>query len=587
MSRAAAIAMLAFTVLTPVGRQAHAQTASAATVSAPDLIYENARVYTVNAKFELAQAVAIRGDKIVAVGSTAEIRRLAGPQTKVVDLAGKPLLPGFADNHVHLGGPLQPWKYGGMIGELPAWIRGADTIPKVLEAIKGQVATLPKGSWIVGELSREQWPNGTLPGRIDFDKVAPDNPVAIARGPHTLLVNSAALKAARITRETTAEGGEIVHGPDGEPNGKILESARRLIWEVMPPETREGGGGKEASLAEWHKLFTQLVDLGVTSVNIAGVRPADLKLVQEMYDRWGDELPRAVVQVRLWPGYDHHADPEIGVKESIAEVDALPDPKTIFTHPKLKAGAIKMSIDGGLSAPIMWTTKPYENRPGFHGEQRIPDSVFYRVAKRAHERGWQLGIHVMGDGAVVMVVDQLERIYKEVPGKDDTRDYLHHVAVMPPESTMKKMGKLHINVASQPGFLLALGSYADEALSPYDEAHQDPSRSLLNHGVRVSYGSDAGPYGPIAGIYAAVTRRGWNDVVHGAEEAVTVPEAIEMHTLEPAYFNFEEAVRGSIEPGKLADLVVLDTDPMTIDPVRIQDIKIERTIIGGKEIFAR
>jgi predicted amidohydrolase YtcJ len=247
-------------------------------------------------------------------------------------------------------------------------------------------------------------------------------------------------------------------------------------------------------------------------------------------------------------------------------------------------GAVKMSIDGGLSAPIMWTTKAYENRPGFHGEQRIPDSVFYRVAKRARELGWQLGIHVMGDGAVVMVVDQLERIYAETP-PSERRDYLHHVAVLPPEATLAKMSKLNIGVASQPGFLLSLGSYADEALGPDDEPHQQPSASLVKRGIRVSYGSDAGPYGPISALYASVSRRGWNGVVHGPQEAMSMADAIRMHTIEPAYFNFDEKTRGSITPGKVADFVVLNVDPFSVAPDAIKDIKINCVIIGGRELI--
>jgi len=192
----------------------------------------------------------------------------------------------------------------------------------------------------------------------------------------------------------------------------------------------------------------------------------------------------------------------------------------------------------------------------------------------------------MGDAATVMVANELEKILKENP-RADHRHYMHHVAVLPPEDTLQKMGANHINVASQPGFLLALGSYADEALEPEREATQQPSRSLLNHGIRVSYGSDAGPYGPISAIFAAVTRIGWNGVVHGKDEAVTVKEALTMHTLEPAYFTFDEKTRGSIEPGKVADFVVLDTDPLTAAPERLQDIKVERTIIGGREVFTR
>jgi predicted amidohydrolase YtcJ len=216
----------------------------------------------------------------------------------------------------------------------------------------------------------------------------------------------------------------------------------------------------------------------------------------------------------------------------------------------------------------------------------MPDAAFARVARRAHELGWQLGTHVMGDAAVVMVVNELEKILGAAP-RGNHRHYLHHVAVPPPDDTVKKMARLQIMVASQPGFLLGLGSFADEALEPAREARQQPSRSLLEHGVRVSYGSDAGPYGPLAALYAAVTRRGWNGVVHGPEERVTIEEAIRMHTLEPAYFTFDEQQQGSIEVGKVADLIVLEQDLLRIDPEQIPSARIERTIIAGREVYNR
>jgi predicted amidohydrolase YtcJ len=554
---------------------------------APDVIYVNGKVVTVNASFDITQAVAVSGDKISAVGSTADIRRLASPATKVVDLGGKTMLPGFNDNHIHLGAELQPWKYSSMIDAVDPWLVGVDTIPELLAALKAQADKAPPGQWITGSLSREEWPNTGLPTRLDFDKVAPNNPVAIGRGPHTLLVNTKALEAAKVTKETETHGGEIVRDANGDPTGKVLESARRIIWDAMPPGTREGGLSAEQRIVQWKDFLHQLMSLGITSANVASIRPNDVPLVNALYQRYGADLPRLVLQMRVSPGYDTTDDIEAGVRQAIAELDSFgADRSKVFTHPKLKMGAVKMSIDGGLSAPIFWSILPYKDRPGFHGEQRIPDSAFYRVAKRANELNWQLGIHTMGDGAAVMVVDQMARILKEQP-RPDHRNYLHHVAAKPPETTIRTMATNGIGLASQPGFLLALGSYADEALEPDAAELQNPSRSLLNAGVRVSYGSDGGPFGPIAAIFASVTRVGWNGVVHGREERVSVREAITMHTLEPAYFTFDEKAKGSIEVGKAADFVVLSADPLMVDPMRLQDITVERTIIGGKEVYAK
>lgn len=554
----------------------------------PDTIYHGGSIVTVNSEFEVAEAVAVAGGRIVAVGSTEEVKALATPQTTLVDLKGGALLPGFYDNHIHLGGPLQPWKWAGMIDKVPDWLQGVDTVPELKEAIAGQARKTPKGEWIIGEVPREDWPNSALPTRWDLDEVSPDHPVVIARGPHTYLVNSRTLELAGVTRDTRVPGGQIVLGEDGEPNGKILESAKKVIQAVMPGSSHAHGSvgdSKEATLADWRTFLGQLVGLGVTSVNVAGVRPDGLELVETLYERWGDELPRMTVQLRVSPGYDTHDDVEAGARESIGEIEAIGDPSKFFKHPKLKMGAVKMSIDGGLSAPVFWSTEEYENRPGFYGVQRIPDETFFTVARRAHELGWQLGIHTMGDAAVIMVVEQMKRILDALP-REDHRHYLHHVAVRPPDGTLADMGKYGIGVASQPGFLLSLGSYADEALAGEREETQNPSRSLLDHGIRVSYGSDAGPYGPLAVIFAAVTRTGWNSVVHGPGEAVSIREAIAMHTLEPAWFTFDEKERGSIEPGKVADFVVLDRDPLSIEPERIPELKVQCTIIGGQTVYA-
>lgn len=560
-----------------------------------DVIYHGARVITVDSGFTIAEAVAVTGDRILAVGRNDEILELAAPSTRLVDLQGSTLLPGFYDNHVHLGGPLQPWKWGGMIDRVPDWLRGVNTIPKLKEAIAAKAAEMPAGEWIIGDIPREEWPNSALPNRRDLDEASPDNPVVIARGPHTYLVNSMTLELAGVTKDTPVPpGGQIPLDENGEPDGRVLESAKRIIRDVMPggdgsPSHSHGASDTDQEdLENWRTLLNQLVSLGVTSVNVAGVRPNRLALVEELYENWGDDLPRMTVQLRVSPGYDDYDDVEQGARDAMAEIDAIGVPSKFFDHPKLKMGAVKMSIDGGLSAPVFWSTKEYENRPGFYGVQRIPDETFRTVAEHAHKLGWQLGIHTMGDAAAVMVVNELAGILEADPAPDHRRrHYLHHIAVLPPEDTLAKMGRHGINLASQPGFLLSLGSYADEALEPEREATQNPSRSLLQHGVRVSYGSDAGPYGPLAVIFAAVTRTGWNNVVHGPSEAVTIEEAISMHTYEPAYFTFDEHERGSIEPGKLADFVVLDMDPLSVDPQEYENIRIERTIIDGREVYIR
>jgi len=551
---------------------------------AQDAIYINGKFVTLNPAAAIVQAVGVREGRIIAVGTAGEVRRQVAADTRTIDMGGRTVIPGFYDNHVHLGEDLQEWK-GGMIGAVPEWLDGVETIPALQEALRKRAAQTPPNEWIRGSLSREIWPNQKVPTRWQLDSAAPNHAVALVRGPHTLLLNSKALALAKFTRDTpNPPGGWIIRDSRGEPNGRVLEAARRIVEQVAPRrgESR-GAGGVDATIARYRKFLGHMAALGITSLNVAGVGPADLRVLQEMYERHGPELPRMTVQIRLSPGHDTYDDTELGIRESIALMEGL-GMRTGFGNERLKVGAIKMSIDGGLSAPVFWSVKEYKGRPGFHGAQRIPNEAFYRVAKRAHELGWQLGIRTMGDAAAAMVVDELDKILKERP-RTDHRHYLHHVAVLPPNATLEKMQKNGIMVASQPGFLVALGAYAEEALDAEQEATQNPSKSLVNRGIRVSYGSDGGPFGPLVGIYAAVTRRGWDDKVRGPSEAVSVTDALRMHTVESAYFTFDEKTRGTIEPGKVADFTVLSEDILTIDPVRIREIRVERTLVGGREIY--
>jgi len=303
-----------------------------------------------------------------------------------------------------------------------------------------------------------------------------------------------------------------------------------------------------------------------------------------LYARHGDAIPRATLQIRLRPGYDVYDDLGESVRIAIAEMEALGF-VTGFGDERLQIGAIKMSIDGGLSAPAYWSLEPYENRAGYTGAIRIPAEAFYPVARRAHELGWQLGIHTMGDGAVAMVVNELEKILAELP-REDHRHYLHHVAVKPPQATIETMARLGIGVASQPSFTVGLGSFAVESLAGEREATMNPTKSLLDAGVWMSWGSDGAPYGPRVTLWTGVTRKGWDDRVYGPEEAVGREAALRLHTWAPAYQTFNEHRVGTIESGKLADFTVVGEDFMTMDAGRIRYLPILRTIVGGREIYS-
>jgi predicted amidohydrolase YtcJ len=556
----------------------------------PDVVYHGGTVFTGNARFDLAEAVAVKGGRIVAVGSNRAVLQTATASTRRIDLEGNTMLPGFFDNHVHAGGgggALMEWK-GGLISEVPDWLKGITENEELYAAIRTRSQELPPGEWIRGSLSREVWPNQTLPTRRDLDEATTDRPVYLTRGPHTSIMNSQVLDMAGITRETEfIGGGEVGKDENGEPDGRLYDAARRLVADVLPGR-RGGNSGEgdafESQIENLRSRMLEFASMGISSVNVASVRPDQFRLFQATYERHGEELPRATLQLRLSPGYDTWDDLDEGVRVSIEEMESLGF-VTGFGDDRLRIGAIKMSIDGGLSAPVFWSLEPYENRPDFQGVIRIPAGAFYPVAKRAHELGWQLGIHTMGDGAVKMVVDELEKILVESP-RNDHRHYLHHVAVKPPQETIDKMARLELGVASQPVFTVGLGSFAVEALAGEREATMNPTKSLLDAGIWVSWGSDGAPHGPRVALWTGITRKGWDDAVYGPKEAVSREEAIRLHTWAPAYQTFSEGVKGTIEAGKYADFVVLGEDVLTIDADRIRYMPILRTIVGGREIWS-
>jgi predicted amidohydrolase YtcJ len=554
--------------------------------AAADVIYHNGFIVTGVSGAMTADAVAVSDGRIVGVGSMEDVQRFRGADTALTDLQGNTMLPGLFDNHVHAGpdrGALMEWK-GGLISEVPAWVREATTVDELKRALAAESARRDEGAWIVGSLSREVWPNAQLPTRTDLDEGTLTNPVLLTRGPHTTVLNSRALELAGIDRNTTFPGGgNIGHDEHGEPDGRLYDSARRLVANVAPTQGR-GEVDFETGLGNLKSLLLQFASSGVTSVNVAGVRPDVLRYFQELYSRHGGELPRAVLQIRLRPGFDAYDDLDESVRVAIAEMEALGF-VTGFGDQRLRIGAIKMSIDGGLSAPAYWSLEPYENRPDYTGAIRIPAAAFYPVARRAHELGWQLGIHVMGDAAVQMVVDQLERILTELP-REDHRHYLHHVAVKPPPETIDKMARHNIGVASQPAFTVGLGSFAVESLAGRREATMNPTRSLLDAGVWVSWGSDGAPYGPRVTLWTGITRKGWDDRVYGAEEAVSREEAIRLHTWAPAYQTFLEKELGTIEVGKHADFTVVGEDILTMDADRIRYLPVVATIVGGRQIYS-
>ena len=550
---------------------------------APDVVFHNGKIATVNAEFEMVEAVAVRDGRIVAVGSNDRVRALAANGTRLVDLEGKTVLPGFHDNHVHLSMGAAPNPH-----VIDMW--EAQSLDEVFVAIEGKAAELPNGEWIQVNVPYtaaypHPFPEAKLPTRWDLDKVAPNHPVWLGRG-YVSVLNSLGLQEARITKQTVASGGVIERDAKGELTGTLRGiGPRRLVRQVLPPAPSLD---PETARGNIRRFLEGLLAVGITNANVAGISMPvtdQWRWIQDAYDRWGDQLPRLVVQPRLVPAYDRFDDLQTGVATTIRELEALPF-HTGFGNERLKIGAIKMSVDGAFSGPDAWTLEAYPDQPGYHGTIRTPEAALYPVAKRAHELGWQLGFHAIGDAAIQLYVNVLERILTESP-RADARPYIHHFTMLPPEETLETMAELGIIVSSHPNWTYSKMQFISEVLSGEALARAEPQQSVLDHGLRLTFGSDGMPYSPLLAIDCAVTRIGGDgETVYGPEERVTLEQAIRSHTIETAYMTFDDQAQGSLEVGKWGDMVVLAEDIFTVPPERIRYISIEQTIVAGEVVYS-
>ena len=531
-----------------------------------DLLLHNAKVFTADPLMSVRKAVAIRDGRIVAVGGNELAKRYRADS--VIDLRGRLVTPGFIDTHIH------------MRGESRRHIELSDfkTIREIQDAIRAKARELGPGEWITGY----GWAEGLVeeqrsPLRADLDAAAPDNPVVLSRaGGHSVTTNSAALRLAGITKATPdPEGGVIEKDSNGEPNG-IIRERQDIVGRLVP---RPAPGELRPSFIANLK---RLLSLGITSIIDAGVVPRAYPEWESMYRENPGQLPRATLQI--YPGLAE------GGATAAQAIKALQDfgKKTGDGTEWLRVGAVKLWLDGGYAGPAAWTLQPYRNQPTYFGIQNIKEPDLYSVARAAHDAGWQLGWHTIGDAAIELGVKVLRRVIDENP-RDDARHYLNHFTVMPVDSVMRAMAEYNILIAQQPNFTWAptLESRYVDNLEGERLDHNNAVRTPISHGIFMALGSDNHPIGPMPGLYAATTRKGKSGRVYSDAERISMAEAIVGYTRNGAYFTFEEKEKGTIEPGKLADLVVFSEDLLEIDPSRILDTKVDMTILGGRLVYRR
>ena len=373
-----------------------------------------------------------------------------------------------------------------------------------------------------------------------------------------------ALELAGIDESTPQpEGGVIEHDDNGELNGVIRERQEivsRLVPRAAPEELRE---------TQIQMLRNQLA-LGITSLIQAGESPRGFERWESIYDELGDELPRATVQIR-WVGADRLAD--------FGRITGDGDDR-------LRVGAIKVLVDGGFTGPAAYTIEPYRGMGDYRAMLNVPEDELRQLIDEANGLGWQLGFHAIGDAAIELTVDAFVDALEKNP-RDDHRHYLNHFTVTPPVRTLELMAEHGIAIAQQPNFTYTLeGRYAAN-LDGERLAHNNPLKVPMEYGIFMALGSDILPIGPLVGLFAAVTRKGMSGEVYGPEEALTVEEAIRGYTAHAAWITFEETAKGTLEPGMLADMVVLSDDLLTIDPERFMDVDVDMTIVGGRVLYER
>jgi predicted amidohydrolase YtcJ len=397
-------------------------------------------------------------------------------------------------------------------------------------------------------------------------------------GGHSAVSNSLALKLAGVTKDTPQpDGGVIEKDERGELNGVIRERqgiVSRLVPAATPAELRD-------SLVE---NIRHVLSLGITSFTLAGVSPAGYAEWEQIYAAHRDTLPRATVQIR-WASPDGRN--ERSLNWGGAKAMKAFGKKTGDGDDRLKVGAVKILVDGGFTGPAAYTLLPYKGQATYRGYLNFTEEQLYEIVKTGHDLGWQMGFHAIGDGAIQLTVDVFERVLREAP-RSNHRHYLNHFTIPPPVATLEKMAAQRILITQQPNFTYTLeGRYVDN-LDGYRLEHNNPvATPWKKHGIFMAFSADVLPIGPLVGVYAAVTRKGMSGRVWGADERVSVQDAIRAYTINSAYINFDETQKGTLEPGKLADMVVMGDDLLTMDPNRLKDARVDMTIVGGRVLYER
>ena len=539
------------------------QTASAQSRPAADLIITNAKVWTGDKSLPAAQAVAVLGDRIVAAGSNADIEAWHGSKTRMIDAAGKLLLPGFNDAHVHFVSG------GSQLDNVQ--LNDASSPQEFGRRIAERAKSTRKGDWILGgDWDETKWNPAQLPTKELSEPLTADIPVFVNRyDGHMALANSVALRMAGVTAKTPdPTGGTIVRDAQGNPTGAFKDAAMDYVNKVIPPLSHE------QRLHAVKRALAHAASLGVTSVQDMNPEYADIAVYAELLQN--GELSTRIYAAPLITQVEDQV--KIGIRHA-------------FGGPFLRIGAVKGYADGFLGSATAYFFQPFDDQPNNHGllsDEMQPLTLMRDRMMKADAAGLQICTHAIGDQGISIILD----LYSELAnahGETDRRLRIEHAQHMAAKD-FDRFAQLQVIASVQPYHAIDDGRWAEKRIGRDRAARTYAFRTFLNHGVRLALGTDwnVAPLNPMLTVYAAVTRAtldGKNPGGWFPEQKLNVPETVEDYTMGSAYAEFQEREKGSITAGKLADMVLLSDDIFSIDPQKIRDVRVLKTIVGGKLVW--
>lgn len=527
-----------------------------------DIVFLNGNIYTLDERMPVAEGIAVKGERIMAIGSNENVKLTIGKDTIVFDLKGKTIVPGFIDAHVHF------FSYGSSLKELN--FVGTKSISEILEIVKNNLKNYKPGEWITGHgWDHEDWEKKEFPTYKEISEITPENPVYFTRvDGHAGWANKKAMEIAGITKETMdPPGGKIIRDKNGEPTGVFIDSAQNLIERQIPDKSHEWK--KDAII----KAQEECIKLGLTEVHEAGTSEEIINIYREL-------IKEGKLKIRIYAmlsGEEHF--------EKYRN-----KPPIIRERGRLTIRAVKLFMDGALGSRGAALFEPYSDDPENSGLLLMDEERLFQITKSALKSGYQVCVHAIGDKANFLTLNAFERAIKETGAKDH-RLRIEHAQVVRIED-MHRFSELGVIPSMQPTHATSDMYWAEKRLGLERAKGAYAWKSIMRKGSKIAGGSDfpvENP-NPLWGFFAAITRydhKGWPEGGWHPDERMTREEALKCFTVNAAYSAFEENLKGSLKPGMLADFVVLSKDIMTIQEMEILKTEVLMTVIGGEVVYSK